>query len=357
MNQDFPEAEVFIETQGPLGIVTLNRPRVMNALSLEMIRSISSALRRWEEDSAVQAVVFKSSSERAFCSGGDIRPFYYCGMDTRRGIASPKVPLVFFGEEYSLNKQIFHYSKPTIAMMNGITMGGGYGIAGHSDLRLTGPRTVFAMPEAAIGLFPDVGSLYHLRQCPHNYGLYLMLTGNRLDGPESVAAGLADVYLHDFNTRSLVDSIAGGDDFDIEKIAERIGGEKPDELANARLIEECFAQADVHTVLKKLEENGSANAADIFSTIEELCPISLLVSAAYTQRAVSLNFDEMMNLEFIMVQHFISQTNLYEGIRAKVIDKDNQPMWVPSSIKNVSDQDVNTYFTPTGYDLTDVQIF
>ena len=162
MNQDIMPDTVVSDIRGSLGVITLNRPEALNALTLDMIRSIAVTLKRWQHDDAVKAVLFLGAGERAFCAGGDIKSFHSAGMAYRRGEVDLKVSALFFAEEYSLNKHIFHYPKPTIAVMDGITMGGGYGIAGHCKHRLATKNTVFAMPEVGIGFFPDIGSVYHL---------------------------------------------------------------------------------------------------------------------------------------------------------------------------------------------------
>ena len=352
MNQDFPENEVLIETQDGVGVITLNRPQVLNALSLEMIREIASTLHRWIKDGAIKAVVFKGKGGRAFCAGGDIRSFYNAGMDSRRGVVNPRVPVVFFAEEYSLNKQIFDYPKPTVAIMNGVTMGGGYGIAGHCNVRISTPDTLFAMPEARIGFFPDVGSLYHLHKCPKNYGRYLALTGQRLDGPQMTAAGLADFYSDatmDDITEAVAASLGAGLK---DNLVDRFAKDVP-ALTDGAEVEAAFSDFDVRAILDRLDQ-GQGEIADLMRSVS---PTSVMVTAAYLERSQSMSFDEIIALDFVLVQNFIRQADMYEGIRAQIIDKDRNPKWLPDHFEEITQDHVNTYFTPTGYDLKDVQIF
>ncbi len=358
MNQDTLDDEILIETRGGLGIITLNRPQVLNALSLEMIRTIASTLYLWERKDEVKAVVFQGSGGKAFSAGGDIKSFYKAGMDCRKGLVSPRVPVVFFEEEYSLNKQIFDYPKPSVAVMNGITMGGGYGLGGHCDVRIVGPKTVLAMPEVGIGFFPDVGSLYQLNRCPGNYGRYLALSGASIDGYCAAAAGLADIYMEDCSvvldmaTRALdVDDFKGA-------MIEALGsvGDQED-MENSDVIESVFVDFDVQAILQRLDVEGLAFARETASVMRGRSPTSLAVTARHLEKSENGSFDEIIATDFVLVQNFVRQGDMYEGIRAQIIDKDKDPNWLPNSLEAVSEDNINTYFTPTGYDLEDVQIF
>lgn len=360
MDQAFPADEIILETRDGLGLITLNRPQALNALSLDMIRQIATALNQWQDDDNVRAVVFMGAGERAFCAGGDIKAFYSAGMDSRRGAVSPRVPLVFFAEEYSLNKQIFNYPKPTVSVMNGITMGGGYGIAGHCNIRICGDKTVMAMPEVIIGFFPDIGGLYHLQKCPNNYGRYLAMTGNQVNGRLAVSLGLADIYLDRIDNQAIFAAITkacGKSDFQ-QAVADILGGTTgTQEIQNAELIENAFAQTDVEAVCETLQADGSQVANDILTKVRAVSPTSLKVVSAYLDKSEKMSFDEVIAQDFITVQHFIRQPDMYEGIRAKLIDKDNNPNWLPDDIRKVDEELIKEYFTPTGYDLSDVQIF
>ena len=363
MNQVFLGSdmdEVVINKIGAVGHIQLNRPKALNALTLDMIRQIAAALRDWEADKDVHAVVFSGAGDRAFCAGGDVKSFYNAGMESRRGQASARVPMVFFGEEYSLNQQIFHYPKSTYALIDGICMGGGYGIAGHCDVRIASRKAVFAMPETAIGFFPDVGAMYHLMKCPQYYGRYLALTGEQIDGEAMVALGLADFYAPDIDEVAFLDefSKANKEEDRAELMMRGLPLQKARMPENASMIAQAFASPNVFDVLSKLESMGHADAADIFETIMMRSPISVLVVSAYLQwMNEGRDFDDVIAQDFILAQHFTAQHDLYEGIRAKIIDKDNNPKWLPENIRAIDEGDVNTYFTATGYDLKDVEIF
>lgn len=358
MNQDFPEDELLIEIRGSLAVVTLNRPASLNALSLDMIRQMASALHQWKDMAKIKAVLFVGAGDRAFCAGGDIKSFYYAGMDYRRGQVSAKVPAVFFAEEYSLNKQIFHYPKPIISFMNGITMGGGYGIAGNSKYRVATEKTVFAMPEVGIGFYPDVGSMYHLSRAKDHFGRYLALTGNSISGADMVHCGLSEYYIQTKSYKDLIGALEKSDDVEgalksfheappKDGVFTKTGGE----------IKSLFNSPDVSGLLANLEKAATPLAKDISATITARSPSSVMVSAAYLEKAQGLDFDAVMETDFRVTQNFIKTADLYEGIRAQLIDKDRNPRWAPDNLKALEAAEINAYFTPTGYDLKDVQIF
>ena len=324
-----------------------------------MIRGIASALNRWKDDESIHCVVFQGAGDRAFCAGGDIRSFYNSGMDYRRGLVSARVPVVFFAEEYSLNKQIFYYEKPTIAIMDGYTMGGGYGIAGHCDIRVATEHTVFAMPESGIGFFPDVGSLYHLHRCPRHYGRYLALTGQGIDGDTAYSAGLVDIMVNRSDVPDLINALVGlEDDGEIKTaLADRFAQKQPSVIEHSDEIEAVFESFDIKTILERLEAEDDAFFDKVKTVLLQRSPISIAVTASYLKRSENQSFDDIIATDFVLVQNFIKQHDMYEGIRAQIIDKDKEPSWVPDCFDAISEDDVNAYFTPTGYDLKDVEIF
>lgn len=365
MNQVIPENDVLIECKDGLGVIILNRPRVLNALSLEMIRQISSQLRQWQDDKSVKAVLFMGAGDKAFSSGGDIKCFYHAGMDWRRGHATPKVPIVFFAEEYSMNRQIFHYKKPIISIMNGITMGGGYGIAGNCRYRVATDKTEFAMPEVRIGFFPDVGSLYHLSRSPDHIGRYLALSGNSMTGADMVPAGLAEHYLETAHIADFVKALgkatsANNTEGALDQVFKDFNTDQapPSELAQHReSIAAAFAETDLRKILNVLKERGTDFDLKTAETLLERSPTSVMVVAHYLDCAADLDFDGVIGMDFILAQRFIKNTDMYEGIRAILIDKDRDPDWHPPSFEDIHPNYIEGYFLPTGYELKDVQIF
>lgn len=360
MNQDFPEDEVLVEFRGGLAVITLNRPSALNALTIDMIREISSLLRQWEKLDRVKAVLFTATRGRAFCAGGDMKAVYGAGMDYRRGAASPRVPLVFFAEEYLLNRQIFHYPKPTIAFMDGITMGGGYGIGGNCRYRVATERTVFAMPETGIGFFPDVGSMYHLSRARRNFGRYLALTGESAGGADMAASGLADYFIPS-GSLAAVWSVLGetawspdglGDIF--TRFTHDPSAEEGVFVRHGEEIEAQFADPDARAAVRAGSGEFSREASQ---AILSRSPASVMVVSSYLARAEGMTFDEIISTDFRLAQGFVKGADLYEGIRAVLIDKDKRPRWSLEGLEDANDALVNSYFTPTGYDLDEVQIF
>lgn len=360
MNQGFPTSEIVFSQNNGVGQIILNRPAALHALSLEMIREISAILKKWEEDDTIQCVVFRGDGDRAFCSGGDVKSFYNSGMGYRRGQVDQSIPRVFFAEEYSLNKQIFHYSKPTIAFMNGITMGGGYGIAGHCQSRIATEKTVFAMPEVAIGFFPDVGAAYHLNRAPENFGRYLALTGQHIGPGEMLAADLADIYMELDDYGGLIEALESAQGGDAGSVCYKLSKPCPDAQVFGKygaVIADVFAPQNVADMFEKLRKAGGSFAEETFNFFAKVSPLSVCVTLRHLDVCQGLEFDGVMEEDFLRAQRFIEYPDLYEGIRAALIQKDKTPLWEPETFNQVSEADINRYFKPTGYLLADVKIF
>lgn len=358
MNQGFSKEEVLTEVRGSLGHIILNRPAALNALSLEMIRQVCGTLRQWEKDPVVKAVLFTGAGERAFCAGGDVKVFHRTGMDYRRGRISHEVSAVYFAEEYSLDRQIFHYKKPTISFMDGIVMGGGYGIGGNCAHRIVTGKTVFAMPETGIGFFPDVGSIYHLLRAPGNLGKYLALTGAHVNAADTLAAGLADYYAPSLSRYELIAALASGGD--VKEVISRFQGGTPEEgifARHAERIARWFNNFDLKKILKALAEDTAPFALETLALIESRSPTSVLVTAEHLRRSEGQSFDDVIANDFILTQRFLEREDFYEGIRAAVIDKDRKPRWNPPGLEGVNAGEVESHFMPTGHNLGDVRLF
>ena len=360
MNQDFSvefEEEVLLEKRDGRGLVTLNRPKALNALSLEMIRQIASALNIWQSDADVKSVLFIGAGDRAFCAGGDLKIFHRAGMEVRRGNALPAVAAVFFAEEYSLNRQIFHYPKPTIAFMDGITMGGGYGIAGNCKHRIATERTLFAMPETGIGFFPDVGSMYYLTRAPINTGRFFALMAAQMKAGDMLVAKLADYFISSSKQSELIENLQKSDP---QKVLSEMAEAKPDADVFKKYgdqINMLFSHKTVPEIINALEKDGSPWAKETLEILRKRSPASVMVSAAYYAQAKNKAFDEIITMDFILAQRFLERMDLYEGVRAVLIERDNAPKWEPATLEAVKPEYVQRYFQPTGYDLADVRIF
>lgn len=356
MDQAFSSRYVQIRTQGGIGRITLSRPEALNALNMEMVRSIAVALDQWEADDAIKAVLIDGDGERAFCAGGDIKLFYKSGMDYRKGNISLDTAMVFFREEYALNARIFHYKKPLIAFMHGLTMGGGFGLAGNARYRIAAPDTMFAMPEAKIGFFPDVGSIYHLRRLPHRLGLALALSGISLNAadmlrygvahfgmvrPEldGLAARLQDVLVAaqgDAAAHGAVRDVLGGLAGDFPAFSGRIAGEES-------RIEQVFSAGSLQAILDGAQgmDGFTGEAAQAMAGNS---PLSMAVAYAYYHKADLVSFDDIITQDFILAKNFAKGLDFYEGIRAAVIDKDRNPQWSVNAVAESGDQEITAYF-------------
>jgi enoyl-CoA hydratase len=357
MNQLISDDEVIIEARRGLGIITLNRPRALNALTLEMIRIITGTLHTWRTDESIKAVLFRGAGDRAFCAGGDLKAFHRAGMDFRKGNSSAKTPVVFFAEEYAMNRLVFQYPKPTIAVMDGITMGGGFGIAGHCAHRIVTEKSVIAMPETGIGFFPDVGSIFHLLRCQKHIGHYMAMTGLPITGADAIMAGLARYFIKCENTENIPYALEniGGDANAIEKAISgfTVAPPQPTLATHADKIDHFFRITNIHALLAVLDKDPSDWAQDTLKTLRRRAPASVMVTAAYMARAENMDFDEIIRTDFILAQRFVQRNDLYEGIRAVLIDRDNAPKWSPHDFDQITEDFVENYFTPTGYTLDD----
>lgn len=356
---DYDHEHVDVHMHGALGVITLNRPEALNALSLEMIRSITAILELWREDPEVKAVLFTGAGEKAFCAGGDIKACYKVGMDYRRGETSLKVAALFFAEEYAFNKLIYNYPKPTISFMNGIVMGGGFGIAGHCRYRIVTDKTLFSMPEVRIGFFPDVASLYYLSQFKNNTGRYLALTGSRIKAEDAYYVGVGSFFINYDQKHTLIDSlsmcVAIQDVLDglshAPDCSEPMGGY----IDN---IDTVFAHDTVADILQALKDDDSTWASDIFDLMTgKASPASICVTAEYFRQTKDKNVEEILDMDFSLAQNFLERSDLYEGIRAAVIDRQHKPVWEFRNIDDVTQADVNEYFRDGAYDLKDMSDF
>lgn len=336
------EAEVLFEKRGAAGIITLNRPKALNALTLDMVRLIHPKLREWAADEAVQCVIVEGAGEKAFCAGGDIRALYDWGQ------AGEKTAIDFWREEYQLNTYIKRYPKPYVALMDGINMGGGVGLSVHGSHRVATERLTFAMPETGIGLFPDVGGTYFLPRAPGETGMYLALTGARLKAADAIYVGIADAYVPSARIETLKDRLAGGAPMR-EALAEVAEEEGPAPLAAMQAeISQHFSRGSVSEIVASLRADGGEWAVKTADTIETKSPISTLVAYRQVREGAALGFEECMRLEFRLINRFAAGHDFYEGVRAVVIDKDQAPKWKPAAIADVSAGEVERYFAPLG---------
>jgi enoyl-CoA hydratase len=323
----------------------------MNALTHAMIRAYQPQLDAWAVDDSVAAVVIRGTGDKAFCAGGDVLEVYHAG---KKGDGTIQA---FFREEYTLNRTIFRYPKPYIALIDGITMGGGVGLSVHGSHRIVGERSTFAMPETAIGLFPDVGGSYFLPRLPHRCGLYLALTGARIKAADCLALGIATHYLPSARVAELVEILAAAADWrapeaTVAAALEDLAGDPgPAPLAeHFATIDRAFAGDSVEAILESLHAEGGDWAVKQAAVIEKRSPTSVKIAFAQYHRARGLDFEDCMTLEYRLIQACLAGPDFYEGIRSLLIDKDHAPQWRPASLREVSDEMVAGCFAPLGSD-------
>jgi enoyl-CoA hydratase/carnithine racemase len=345
----------FVQTRvaNRTGIITLDRPKALNSLSLAMVRDLAQVLAAWREDAAIDAVVIQSSSEKALCAGGDIRFFHEVGRATPMGGSALLED--FFTEEYALNHLIHFYPKPYVALMDGVVMGGGMGIAqGGPDcrIRIVTDKTKMAMPEVNIGLFPDVGGSYFLSRAPGQLGNYLGLTGLTIGAADALYVGLADWFVPQADMgalKALVEATPGaGLRAAIEAFAAPLqGGAGPSELeAKRATIDRHFGAPSVAAIMASLESDSDDFAQKALAAMRQRSPLMMCVTRELLQRGAALDVADCLRMERTMVRHNFEHGEVLEGVRALVIDKDNAPKWNPPTVDQVSGDMVERFFTP-----------
>jgi enoyl-CoA hydratase len=337
--------EVLFERRDAVGLITLNRPKALNALTHGMAVAMKAQLDLWARDDAVKTVVVQGAGDRAFCAGGDIRSLYESGK------TGTPYAREFYRDEYILDAAIKHYPKPYVALISGIVMGGGVGVSVNGSHRIADETTTFAMPETGIGLFPDVGGSYFLPRCSGELGMYLAMTGTRLKTEDAVLAGIATHFVPRTKREALLTALEQGVSpaAAIAKVAETPGA-APLEMLRFQ-IDRCFAEHSVELILAWLEMDGSDWARQTIQTMAGKSPTSLKLAFRQLREGAKQEFDDCMRMEFRMVNRVIDGHDFYEGVRATIIDKDGAPKWKPDTLAAVSDADIDKYFAPLGDEL------
>ncbi len=340
-------ADVIFERTGRCGAITLNRPAALNAIDLQMVRTIGGALDDWENDPAISCVLIRGAGERAFCAGADIRALYQMGKAEQHA-----AQLDFFRGEYRLNRRIKLYPKPIVALADGIVMGGGAGLSVHAAQCLAGDALDFAMPEAGIGFFPDVGATFFLPRLPGRIGEYLALTGARIGCADAVAIGLASAYVPTSHYPALVERLIDGEDPATAVAAEARSPPASALLEQQPLIDRCFAAASIAGIVASLEAEDLAFARATRDAMMAKSPSSLAVALRQLRIGGGLSIDDALRTEFRIATRIIKAADYYEGVRAAIIDKDRRPAWRPAAIDALTATDVDSYFLPLTDELT-----
>ena len=334
------DEEVFFEVKESLGLITLNRPKALNALTLSMVRKIHPKLKEWENDSSIKYVLIKAQGEKAFCAGGDIRALHDWGKNNE------DEAIGFYREEYTLNQYIKRYPKPYISLVNGIVMGGGVGLSVHGSHRIAGENYSFAMPETGIGLFPDVGGSFFLSRLKYEAGTYLALTGSRIKAADAIFLQTATNFVKSENFSSIINDLSRGERDPGDLITSY--SSSPDEESEFVMISDFslknFKGNTIEEIIDNLKNNNSDLATKILSIIGTKSPTSLKVALRSLQLGRKNSFEDCMKMEFRMVNKVMNDHDFYEGVRALIIDKDNKPSWSPKSIEDVEDSFVDEFF-------------
>lgn len=348
------DLDLLTEKQGACGLLTLNRPQALNAVNNGMTRAIDAALTDWEKDPAVKHIVLRGAGDKAFCAGGDIKRLYELGK-----AGQYEEQLTFYREEYLLNRRLRLYPKPIVALIDGIVMGGGAGLAMHCSHRVAGDKFSFAMPEVAIGLFPDVGATYFLSRLPGNAGTYLALTAARADPADAVGIGLVHAYLPSAKFAELTQKLIDGETPDAAIAALRADPPPTSKILEyANFINLCFAPLTVDAILGEIDEAGYAGmdfATQTYDAIARNSPTALAIALRLMQIGPKLDQDEVIKLEYRLMTHLMKSADFYEGVRAAIIDKDHQPKWTPAEIDAVKGTDIDPYFSPMSEGELDIK--
>lgn len=328
-----PSSHVVARRDGRVGRILLGRPQALNALDLSMIRGLTSALRAWQDEPEIHAVVVEGAGGRAFCAGGDIRAIRAAAI-----AGDTEAVEAFFAEEYALNRLIAEYPKPYIALIDGICMGGGIGVSVHGTARVATEAALFAMPETGIGFFPDIGASYVLPRLPGAIGYYLGLTGARLTGADAVHAGLATHFVPRATLPALSEALAR------DGVAVLAGFAAPlpeNGLAPHRpVIDRCFGAPSVGEILDRLAAEPDAWARGAEAALWTASPSSLLWSFALLRRGAHRTLPAALAAELALTRRVTRHPDFQEGVRAMVVDKDRTPRWTPDRLEALTPQEI-----------------
>jgi enoyl-CoA hydratase len=343
------EAPILFRQQGAAGIITLNRPRQLNALNPEMVALAHPVLARWKHDPTVTRVIIRGSGDKAFCAGGDIRLMHKLGTGGQREAA-----LDFWREEYRLNRVLHTYPKPVVALMDGIVMGGGVGLSCHGSHRVATERLVLAMPEVAIGFFPDVGAAHLLGRLPGAFGRYLAVTGERVGLGDALALGLVTHAIDAADIAAVEQALTGTEPVEA-CLAPFLRPTPPGPLLAARArVDALFGHDSIPAILQALE-GAAADDPDLagkaLASMRHGSPLSEAIALEQVKRGAGQDLDAALRQDMRIVTRIAAAQDFYEGVRALLIDKDNAPRWQPARHEEVTAAMVAAYFEPLPREL------
>ncbi|MGY8661195.1 enoyl-CoA hydratase/isomerase family protein [Bradyrhizobium sp. UFLA05-109] len=345
------EGDLIARVEGSAGVIRLNRPKAINAVTLEMFRDIEKALDRFEADPAVGVILLEGAGERGLCAGGDIRALWESSK------VNGDLGKILWREEYILNARIKKFPKPYVAFMDGIVMGGGVGLSAHASHRVVTDRTKLAMPEAGLGFFPDVGGTYLLSHAPGEIGTFFGLTGQTMNGPDAVYAKFADAVVPAAKLPELREALTkappGVAAAEVSKLISRFatGQTAGPVAAQQATIDALFAFDRMEEIVAALKGDGSDFAQSTLKTLGEKSPRGMVVTLKLLRRARKVStLEECLVREYRAALEVFRSDDFREGVRAAVIDKDRNPKWSPPRIEDVTPEMVAPYFAEIGAD-------
>ncbi|KAL5263971.1 hypothetical protein ACHWQZ_G005162 [Mnemiopsis leidyi] len=333
-------SEVLFQHTGKVGLITLDRQRALNALNTSMVEEMTKKLVEWRTDDQVEVVCIEGAGTKAFCAGGDVVSITKKGEDE-------SVALNFFHDEFQMNHMIGTYPKVYVALIHGITMGGGVGLSVHGKYRVATEKSLYAMPETAIGYFPDVGGTYFLSRLPQPYGMFLGLSGHRLKGADLKHLGIATHFTSVDNLPALKADILGSDGSNIESVLSRHEVELSTPFSldpHADLIKHCFSADSVPEIISRLQQDSSEFAGKVVKNLLRMSPRSLVLTHRLLSTALSKSYEECFTTEFCAAHQIVRSGEFAEGVRALLVDKDNSPAWNPAKIEDVTEEMIQEYF-------------
>jgi enoyl-CoA hydratase len=345
------EGDLIARREGPAGIIRLNRPKAINAVTLEMFRDVDKALDQFETDPDVAVIVLEGAGERGLCAGGDIRALWESSK------VKGDLGKILWREEYILNARIAKFAKPYVAFMDGIVMGGGVGLSAHSAHRVVTEKTKLAMPEVGLGFFPDVGGTWLLSHSPGEIGTYFGLTGQTMNGPDAIYARFADTVVPSAKLAALREALTkvrtGMTSAEIKILIEGFAtGETAGPVAAMQSkIDGWFGYDRMEDVIAALKRDGSELAQSTLKTLGEKSPRGMVVTLKLLRLArASSSLEECLVREYRAALEVFASDDFREGVRAAVIDKDRSPKWSPPRIEDVTPEMVAPYFAEIGAD-------
>jgi enoyl-CoA hydratase len=334
--------EVLVQRAGALGHLTLNRPRAINALNHSMVQTLATALDQWRADDTVRTVLLSGAGDRGLCAGGDIVAIYTAVRSGRDDA------LRFWSDEYRLDAAISRYPKPFVALMDGLVLGGGIGLSAHGGIRVVTERTRVGMPEVSIGFFPDVGGTYLLARAPGELGTHLGLTGGTASGADAIALGIAD---HFVPSERIAELAAALETREVDEVLAEFAITPPasELLAQRAWIDAAYAGDDAEAIVERLEASAEPAAQEAAATIRTKSPTSVALTLAALRRSAALtSLEAALDQDFRVATRVSRGTEVVEGIRAQVIDKDRAPKWSPARLADLTAASIEEYFAPLG---------